>query len=840
MEAFFRDDSITIVGVNVGGDLAKIGRDFNLSDVMSDRGEGSVINLGSYARDRDVVQNGKVKLDELCVAVLKQRIKKQTHLRFSDWNRPNELSTDQVHYAAEDVLASLRIFDAIKLLPDLNSRLMAEDVVVGKRVDVVPKSGSMSCMATRAATGTIVVSAPCESPNGVTPKSVNPGKNHAVVDIEKIYSPSMKMPRYKKDGTSATINDFQGSVVVVPITMLKEHVASDAIRATPENGGQGHPGESRLRVSAPASGNASTNQTIQLAPPQEEEEQDESYSITEVEDFDDITTLDCENLRCALFSADQSEGGASPMSCEYLDEAPRPESIEDKFSAVLGDCFHLMDRPNIPVKHEAKKGYKNALKNAFFIWNESRMNELVEQMKKGGMSEEEIETAKYFRPTLFHDCVERIVPPPKVLYWRVRAVFTLYGKMRDSKTNAPLFNDRAWKRANNVLVEILAGYYSDPPGVAMYRKKIGGDGSVVKNKYDMDVIECMRGTNRTEAVHKGLVTTFGGWNMGVEMSSCVLAEYRHRYNHRCSERRRLGFPRIGHVDTWLIDKLQNLVHKNHGRLLYPDWSNASDYKDTDESFDTNAIHSRNLHDALKEKWNAMSDEQKASVKLTSDQRFICREMNIDLPFLPFATVEEFQAYNAFVVEGIPSDEEAAAIEWCKKVDGVRIFPKLPVHLRTYRERWERNQRVKDAVKRAKSGSEKLKELNETLTPAVDERENVTQQNAIPARPLPAITTKALTNEPYVITAGTSIGNLPIDAAKVSKSGKRGKDRRPRGSRRCSVCLKCNGQDPSTCKGRGNTDLCVYFCSICVANDDCDNAPNCPGRYDRSCCDYLKK
>lgn len=65
----------------------------------------------------------------------------------------------------------------------------------------------------------------------------------------------------------------------------------------------------------------------------------------------------------------------------------------------------------------------------------------------------------------------------------------------------------------------------------MYRKKIGEDGSVLKNKYGMDMIECMRGTNRTEAVHKGLVSTFGTWNMGVEMSSCVLAERRHRYNH---------------------------------------------------------------------------------------------------------------------------------------------------------------------------------------------------------------------------------------------------------------------------------------------------------------------
>ena len=60
------------------------------------------------------------------------------------------------------------------------------------------------------------------------------------------------------------------------------------------------------------------------------------------------------------------------------------------------------------------------------------------------------------------DCVTS-----KVLHWRVRVVFTLYGKMMDSKSKAPLFNDHAQKRADNVLLEILDGCYSDPPEVFM-------------------------------------------------------------------------------------------------------------------------------------------------------------------------------------------------------------------------------------------------------------------------------------------------------------------------------------------------------------------------------------
>ncbi|KAL7508031.1 hypothetical protein ACHAXN_007607 [Cyclotella atomus] len=357
-----------------------------------------------------------------------------------------------------------------------------------------------------------------------------------------------------------------------------------------------------------------------------------------------------------------------------------PSSIQDRFSAALGDCFHAMDRPNIPVHHTDKKGYKNALKNAFFVWHPTQMDELKSRMKAAGMDDAEIESAQYFRPTLFHDCVERIVPPPKLLYWRVRAVFALFGKMKDSKTNAPLFNANSWKKANNVLHEILAGFYSDPPGVALYRKKVSEDGAIMKNKYDMDVIECMRGTNGTKAVHKGLARIFGGWNMGVEMSSYVLAWIRHCYNHRCSEHKPMGFPIIGHFDTWLVDLLQNLVYKNHGKLLYPNWTNASDYRASDESFDTSVIHSQQLHDALAQRWDALSDAEKAKVKLTSDQKFLSQEANVPIPFLPMATIEEYVAYNEYAVNGMPTDEEEAAVGWCKYVDGINIFPKLPVHL----------------------------------------------------------------------------------------------------------------------------------------------------------------
>ena len=174
--------------------------------------------------------------------------------------------------------------------------------------------------------------------------------------------------------------------------------------------------------------------------------------------------------------------------------------------------------------------------------------------KAKGKTDDEIQSMRYFKFKYFRERIPRRVPPPSQHYWRVRKVFETFGPMVDSKTGIPLFNDRAWAKADNVLNEILMGYCADPPGYFPYHQRLNVRG---EPKYDQDgiaLLDCSRGTNDTECAHKQIITAFGSWVTGIEMSDTLLREHRHRYNHRISERRRLGFPRIGHYDTWLIDK----------------------------------------------------------------------------------------------------------------------------------------------------------------------------------------------------------------------------------------------------------------------------------------------
>ena len=256
-----------------------------------------------------------------------------------------------------------------------------------------------------------------------------------------------------------------------------------------------------------------------------------------------------------------------------------------------------------------------------------------------------------------------------------------------------MFTKTAWKKANNVLKDILAGYYSDPPDLNFYTKKLGKNGEIVSNQYGLEVIECFRGTNRTESYHKNLAVTFGSWHVGIELSDCLLAERRHRHNQKCSEKRRLGFPKLGHFNTWVLDQLQNLVKENHCIQLYPYWTNASDYKQTSETFDTIPLQHSSLHDKLEQRCQEIGP-----VKLIREQRYMSKAMNTLLPLLPFVSKEESIAYAKYVLDSEEGrDFNVAAEDFLRYVDGVDVMPKLPSHMSTYDETWSRNKRIQESV-----------------------------------------------------------------------------------------------------------------------------------------------
>ncbi|KAL7546679.1 hypothetical protein ACHAWF_010011 [Thalassiosira exigua] len=877
LESLLMNDTISIFGKNVSSDLTYIARDFNIVEMK---------DVDQKTRQND----GGASLGLISERTLKFALDKS--LQCSDWT---DLTQDKLEYAATDAAVSLECAEVLIALPDLTRRLQPEEIMPGIKVDLLPRNGTTACMATRAATARIANVKTCKCPHGSSygkkkHKQLRAGKRSYIVEIEKTYSPALVLPGYHRDdsGDVLTLADVpRGHRIVVPISMIKEHVHSDAIRPTPIEPSRNdaahrsmpaedtEPIEKRSRKRPKVSseeGYDFVNLTGYTDDPDDEAEAGfVSYCNYEDEEgletvTKELTSEDIEYLQSAIFDAENALSGKAVLESKFLSKAPDPTKIKNKFRTVLGDVFHAMDRSKVPVRHEAKKAFFVALRDAFFVWNPPKLKDLEGRMRENGLSNDQIRLQRYFNTQLFRGCVDRKVPEPRILYWRVRAVYITFGSIVDSKTKSPLFNDKAWKKADNVLKEILQGFYSDPPGFELYNKKLRADGTVKTNQYGMEMIECSRGTNRTECYHKNITVTFGTWSTGVEMSDCLLRERRHRHNHNTSQHRRLGYPRIGHCDTWLVDLYQNLARKNHGLQIYSGWTNTSDYKFTEENFDTVPLHTQSLHNALGSRYESLD---KTGIKLTQDQQYLASAMGTPLPFLPFSGEAEYKAYARFVVDNENlHDNEASAIEWCKLVDGKEILPKLPSHLRTHREEWDRNQRVKESEVKSADKTALLAELCAKITPVCEDSDNkastlhntgqnpqlstdvqslsqseeipynnmshTSRQNASGANLLQHQTMasfpwntivpgpmfsypppQALThNFRSMIVGGIAIGVCGVDAPlPIPRRGKAGrKPGGPKVSRSCRRCKAFDGANKHSCRGRTmhGQASCEYF------------------------------
>ncbi len=238
-----RNDSMHIFGANVSADLVKIAKDFHIDDMknVDQKSRCNVHNLGVFARNRDVITDGGSSLQLIVKAVLNITLDKS--LQCSDWG--GELSNKQIQYAAIDATVSLEVGEKLDKMPDLTRRLMPHELIPGRKVDLIPRHGSVACMGTWAASVGMVY-----GKRGHT--KMKAGRASYVVVLDKIYSPALIVPNYYIEGntsSSVTLKDFpEGHQIILPLSMIKEHVEFYYVRATPI-----HSGIETAGVSLPAS-----------------------------------------------------------------------------------------------------------------------------------------------------------------------------------------------------------------------------------------------------------------------------------------------------------------------------------------------------------------------------------------------------------------------------------------------------------------------------------------------------------------------------------------------------------------------------------------------------------
>ncbi len=183
-------------------------------------------------------------------------------------------------------------------------------------------------------------------------------------------------------------------------------------------------------------------------------------------------------------------------------------------------------------------------------------------------------------------------------------------------------------------------------------------------------------------------------------------------------------------------------------------------------------------------------------------------MNTKLPLLPVVGKEENQLFEKLLLTAPqgPVNFEQMAIEWCKEVDAVNIFPKLLVYLRTHYSKWQQIQRVRDAVAKAAPGEARLHEINAGF--GIQYAATTTEATMVPVLlPLTMQQPPGTLVEPVVgvIVGGTMVGGAPPTSGEDGKKRHRGKDRV--GTVCCRHCKYCaqhgrSFEEASNCPGRG--------------------------------------
>ena len=467
-------------------------------------------------------------------------------------------------YAAIDAIESLKVYFHLQQLPDLTARANHADAVVGAVFDLVPKRGSVAEMASRVGVATVVATTGSwiNPIDGCKPCKLNITTNRRLVEVTKVIAPNFALPRdfmKRPDGSGVCLADFGPVPFRVPVSLTM--LAPQVLVAAPNNAQAPNAAAVSNGVAAPngvagAPTGAPNAAAAQIAPTSLNNAADPNDAAAPIaavapdiaadgEDDEAGDDLDFEDLSyedVQLIEAARELGDAAPcnLSHKYLD--PPPDTIIDRYSSVCGDTFHYEDRPRVPVRHEYKKAYFVAQRDAWLEFDQGKLRDVKHGLETmDNMSGKEIRSMLYYKFSWFRERVPRHVAKPSLLYWRVRRVYEMFGSRIDSASGQIIVQFEIWQSS--------------------------------------------------------------------------------------------------------IDLYQLIVEQNHDVIPHPDWSNATDFVPTDESFGTVPLHSEELGKAI-----SKISIDFVKIKLTQDQKYMCKAMGVKLPLLPVDGHAECQLFDKMALE----------------------------------------------------------------------------------------------------------------------------------------------------------------------------------------------
>ncbi|PBK95300.1 hypothetical protein ARMGADRAFT_795222 [Armillaria gallica] len=446
---FLKNPHILKVGRNVSLDLRNLQEESGVKQPFA-----GGIDIAHLAKRKGVVKNTRIGLADLCAKVLKVHLDKDPATRISpDWHS-DELSSEQLRYAALDAWASLKVYEELEQMQ-----------VPGEVVTFTPGQDIFLCQddTNIVACGRISLRSDYKSFEGI---NITPTR--ILIEITNIFVPGAIISTHRKQALSE-FGRCPFSLVALRSrlrTYIPGFLESDAEES--EQPGLQPTVEGVAVLDSPSldqtddasSEDASNN--LGTGERREAEQGGRSFECLIIE-FCDLL---------ASANADGSEdGGLDPegvRKCEeILEELKKIPWPNDRRSGVLKDIFHVFQMIWIPKSHGLRITFARILRDAIFLPDLSDMKVIISYL------------ARLSPPMTWKECLQKdpafikrhckfVVPPPEILYDIVLKLFQTYGPLKDAQTGLPLFNASTWKTVKNILLLIRMGYISDPPGIPLY------------------------------------------------------------------------------------------------------------------------------------------------------------------------------------------------------------------------------------------------------------------------------------------------------------------------------------------------------------------------------------
>ena len=377
---------------------------------------------------RDVVASGVVALDRLVEVCLGVRLEKDPEIRLCVWSASTLTPKQLAYAALDAeyslrVFFYLLPLDNLTLRLGRDDAIagVAVDVVPSHGSVAV-----MATRAARATIAELE-EAQWPTPRGCTPRSLSKSATRQLVTVTEVLAPSMIVPGVKNsEGQRLTFGDLGAPPfsVMLPIAMLAPSSArrqatpaaarasaGAALGAAPDAAAAAAPGAAAAAApgaaaalapgAADAAAPGAAPMLVEGSPNDDDGDAElleraaqaaeathaataarASVSVGDDDDAapgytggghhdgdhdGDAAELDLDEVRAARAAAAAAaaaiHGGTTAKVATPLD-APPLSPIRDVFSSVIGDNFHMMDRPKVPVHHSSKKGYFVALQEA--------------------------------------------------------------------------------------------------------------------------------------------------------------------------------------------------------------------------------------------------------------------------------------------------------------------------------------------------------------------------------------------------------------------------------------------------------------------------------------------